>query len=96
MDAMTKKRVAKSLREAAVELEGRGPTSPQAVFRVGSKPNQSETVKRMREFFEVYAQAGNDLMEGRHPGERTERLQNLATRIGTDLDEMIEAVKELS
>ena len=92
MDPDTRKKIAK----AASVLEGRGPTSPKAVFRLGSKPNQSETMRFMREFFEVYAQAGNDLMKGRPPGERTERLQNLASRIGTDLDDMIEAVKELS
>lgn len=111
MDAMTRKHIATTLRSAASALEGedglpyrepaqsieaRGPLSPRAVFRYGSKPNQAPILKFMREFLGVYAQAGNDLMEGRHPGERVERLQNLATRIGMDMDELISAVRELA
>jgi len=96
MDAMTKKRAATALRSAAKTLEARGPTTPRAVYRVGTKPGQSETMRSMRDFFEVYAQAGNDLMEGRDPGERIERLQNLATLIGNDLDDLVAAVRELA
>jgi hypothetical protein len=88
-----KQRVAEALRAAALALEGRGPQSPQAIFRYGSKPNQAEVMRYLREFLDVYAQAGNDLLEGRHPGENIERLQNLATRISTDLDDLIEAVR---
>lgn len=91
-----KNRVAEALRAAASALESRGPQSPQAIFRVGSRPNQAEVMRYLREFLEVYAQAGNDLMEGRHPGENIERLQDLATRIGTDLDDLIAAVREQS
>ncbi len=89
-----KHRIAHALRAAASALEGRGPQSPQAIFRYGSKPNQAEIMRYMREFLDVYAQAGNDLMEGRHPGENIERLQNLGTRIRMDLDDLITAVRE--
>jgi hypothetical protein len=95
MDVMTRKRVAKSLRDAASALQARGPTTPRKIYRVGSKPNQSEIMRLMREFLEAYAQAGNDLMEGRHPGERVELLQNLSTRISMDMDDLIKAVEEL-
>ena len=57
------------------------------MFRFGSKPNQAPVTRYLREFLDEYAAAGNELMEGKHPGERTERLQNLATRISMDLDD---------
>lgn len=95
MDRKTRKLVAKVLRDAANTLEGRGPTHPQAVFRFGSKPNQAPVMRYLREFLDEYAAAGNDLMQGKHPGERVERLQNLSTRINMDLDELIKAVEAL-
>jgi len=95
MDHKARTLVAKALRDAANVLEGRGPTHPQAIFRFGSKPNQAPVMQFLREFLQEYAAAGNDLMEGKHPGERVERLQNLATRINMDLDELIAAVEAL-
>jgi len=90
--------VAKTLLDAAQELEARGdaPRRPEAVFRYGSKPNQAPVMRYVREFLDTYAAAGNDLMRGNHPGEKTERLQNLATRISMDLDDLIVAVREMS
>ena len=95
MDLETRRLVAKVLRDAANTLEGRGPTHPQAIFRFGSKPNQAPVMRFLREFLDEYAAAGNELMQGKHPGERVERLQNLATRISMDLDELIASVEAL-
>jgi hypothetical protein len=96
MDDKERQHVARALRAAAQALMARGPTNPQAVYRYGSKPNQAPVMKYVREFLETYAAAGNKLMQGEHPGEHTERLQNLATRIGMDLDELVGSLDELS
>ena len=103
MTSEERRQVVKALRSAAEVLmakrtpaTGTGPKSPKAVYRYGSKPNQAPVMRYMREFLQAYAAAGNALMEGKHPGEHTERLQNLAMRLNMDLEELINSVEALS
>lgn len=96
MDDKERERVAQALRAAADAIMARGPTNPKAVFRYGSKPNQAPVMKDLREFLDLYASSGNDIMQRKHPGEKLERLQNLGLKLKMDLDDLVSALEELS
>ena len=96
MDDKERQHVARALRAAATALMARGPTNPKAVFRYGSKPNQAPVMKDLREFLDLYASSGNDIMQRKHPGEKLERLQNLGLKLKMDLDDLLSSLDELS
>jgi hypothetical protein len=79
---------------ALMNLAERGPTNPKAMFRVGSKPNQSTLLKSTRDFLALYAAAGNKALQ--HQPMDLAALERAADLIKAELGDLLQAAKDLN